>query len=54
MEENALFDYQIYPASHITGEGRTEILRVWGPGTGLKRRGDRGGVDSACCAHLYV
>ena len=24
--------YQVYPVSRITGEGRAEFLRAWGPG----------------------
>ena len=38
--------YQVYPASLITGEGRVEILRSWGPGfeqEGAREEGDGGG-----------
>ena len=31
MEGNASV-YQVYPVSRITGEGRAEFLRTWGPG----------------------
>ena len=31
MDGNASV-YQVYPVSGITGEGRAEILRAWGPG----------------------
>ena len=31
MEGNASV-YEVYPVSRITGEGRAEVLREWGPG----------------------
>ena len=31
VEGNAS-DYQVNPVSRITGEGRAEFLRTWGPG----------------------
>ena len=40
MEGNALV-YQGNPVSRISGEGRAEVLRTWGPG--LEQEGARGG-----------
>ena len=37
MEGNA-FVYQVNPVSRITGEGRAEFLRTWGPGFYQKGR----------------
>ena len=31
--------YQVDPVSRITGEGRAEFLRTWGPGFDQKRAG---------------
>ena len=36
--------YQVNPVSRITGEGRAELLRTWGPGFDQKG-GGRGGGD---------
>ena len=40
MEENTSV-YQGNPVSRISGEGRAEILRAWGPG--FEQRGSGGG-----------
>ena len=37
--------YQVYPVSRITGEGRAEFLRTWGPGFDQKRAGLEGEGD---------
>ena len=38
------FIYQVYPVSRITGEGRAEFLRAWGPGFEQEgAAGERGG-----------
>ena len=42
MEGNAS-DYQVYPVSRITGEGRAGFLRAWGPGFEQEGAG-RGGT----------
>ena len=33
---------QVYPVSRITGEGRAEIFRAWGPGFDQEGAGGRG------------
>ena len=44
MEGNASV-YQAYPVSRITGEGRAEFLRAWGPG--FEQEGaERGGTGT--------
>ena len=35
--------YQVYPVSHITGEGRAELSRAWGAGFDQEGAGGRGG-----------
>ena len=50
MEGNASV-YQVYPVSRITGEGRVEFLRAWGPGFEQEGAGaggweDRGATQS--------
>ena len=42
MEGNALV-YQEYPVSRISGEGRAEFLRAWGPGFEQEGAGEGGG-----------
>ena len=42
MEGNA-FVYQVYPVSRITGEGRAEFSRAWGPGFEQEGAGRGGG-----------
>ena len=44
MEGNASV-YQVNPVSRISGEGRAEFLRTWGPNFDRKRggRGGKGG-----------
>ena len=42
MEGNASV-YQVNPVSRITGEGRAELLRTWGPGFDQKGGGRGGG-----------
>ena len=49
--------FQVNPVSRITGEGRVELLRTWGPGfeqEGAGREEGRGGVrdvrGSSICA----
>ena len=44
MEGNASV-YQVNPVSRITGEGRAEFLRTWGPG--FNQEGVRGGGGGA-------
>ena len=39
--------YQVNPVSRMTGEGRAEVLRVWGPGFDQKGAGVRGGACEA-------
>ena len=41
MERNASL-YQVYTVSRITGEGRAEFLRAWGPGFEQKGAGGDG------------
>ena len=43
MEGNSSV-YQVYPVSRITGEGRAEISRAWGPG--FEQEGAGGGTQS--------
>ena len=42
MERNASV-YQVYTVSRITGEGRAEFLRAWGPGFEQEGALGRGG-----------
>ena len=42
MEGNASI-YQVNPAIRISGEGRAEFLRTWGPGFDQKGAGRGGG-----------
>ena len=37
--------YQVNPVSRITGQGRAELVRTWGPGFGKRERG--GGTGGA-------
>ena len=41
MEGNASVYRVLYPVSRITGEGRAELLRAWGPG--FEQEGAGGG-----------
>ena len=48
-----IHSYQVNPMSRITGEGRAEILRKWGPA--LNQEGAGGGGESSICAwKLYI
>ena len=44
MEGNASV-YQVYPVSRITGEGRADNSRAWGPG--FEQEGAGGGAGGA-------
>ena len=47
--------YQVNPVSRITGEGRAEILRTWGPGfdqEGAERGGGGGGKSFFFSNHV--
>ena len=46
MEGNASV-YQVCPVIRITGEGRAEILRAWGPGFEQEGAGGGGGTGGA-------
>ena len=48
MEGNASV-YQVCPVSRITGEGRAEFLRAWGPG--FEEEGAGSIVHSSCSIH---
>ena len=39
--------YQVNPLRRMTGEGRVEFLRTWGPGFDQKERGEGGGRGGA-------
>ena len=39
--------YQVYPVSRITGEGRAEFVRAWGPGFEQEGAGGEGGGGRA-------
>ena len=48
--------YQVNPSSQMTGEGKTEFSRVWGPGVitkGEQRRGG-GGVNPIRARNIYT
>ena len=45
MEGNASV-YQVFPVSRITGEGRGDFLRAWGPGFEQVGAGRGGGETS--------
>ena len=48
MEGNASV-YQVYPVSRITGEGRAEFLRAWGPGFEQEGSGRGRGAGRYIC-----
>ena len=47
MEGNASV-YQVNPVSRMTGEGRAEFLRAWGPGFDQEAGGGGGRCSSSC------
>ena len=49
MEGNASV-YQVYPVSRITGEGRAETSRAWGPGFEQEGAGGGGRGQLNLCA----
>ena len=47
--------YQVYPVSRITGEGRAEFFKAWGPGfeqEGAGAGAGTGGGNSICARKL--
>ena len=58
MEGNASV-YRVNPASRISGEGRAEFLRTWGPDFDQKGGGRAGGGGGdgwgrSICAWIYM
>ena len=53
MEENALV-YQVNTVSRITGEGRAEFLRTWGPDFDQKGAGGGEGGEGTGGAGQFV
>ena len=55
MEGNASV-YQVNPVCRITGEGRAEFLRTWGPDFDQKGsgRGGRGEAQVCYVVHLSI
>ena len=53
MEGNASV-YQVNPVSRITGEGRAEFLRTWGPGFDQEGARGTGGAGRAVQLNLCV
>ena len=51
MEGNASI-YKVNPVSRMTGEGRAEFLRTWGPGFDQKGAGGgKGGISNCFKSH---
>ena len=46
--------YQVNPVSRITGEGRAEIFRTWGPDFDQKGGGGGGGGEGTGGAAQYI
>ena len=53
MEENASV-YQVHTVSRITGEGRAEFLRTWGPDFDQKGAGEGEGAEGTSGAGQFV
>ena len=46
--------YQVNPVSRITGEGKAEFLKTWGPGFDQEGAGGAGGAGRAGQLNLCV
>ena len=53
MEGNASV-YQVNPVSRMSGEGRAEILRAWGPDFDQKAGASGGRLSGGCKAGLTL